>query len=152
MKKRHAQSPYAVMKFAFAFLLFALFISIPEVQAQSSDEELLVIEEQPKPIGGLDAFYKHVSENMQYPEDAKKSGISGRVFVQFVVNKAGALSDIKVIRGIGGGCDEEAIRLVKTSPSWFPAKSKGQPVSVEMSLPIRFMPEVAEAKNTRHKR
>jgi protein TonB len=147
MKKCTIKPAYGILKSTFTFLFFSIFACVSQVQAQSSDNDLLIVEEQPQPNGGLDAFYKHVTDHMQYPEEAKKAGVTGRVFVQFVVDKTGNLSDIRVIRGIGGGCDEEAVRLVKTSPNWLPAKANGQPVSVEMSLPIRFMPEYAEAKH-----
>lgn len=64
--------------------------------------------------------------------------IEGRVFVQFVVGKDGSLTDVTVIRGIGGGCDEEAIRVLKGAPGWKPGKQRGKPVRVKMVLPITF--------------
>lgn len=73
-----------------------------------------------------------------YPEIAKESNIQGRVTVKFVVNEEGNVSDIIVVKGIGGGCDEEAVRVVKKMPKWKPGKQNGRPVKVYFSLPITF--------------
>ena len=69
---------------------------------------------------------------------ARESGINGRVFVTFVVETDGRVTDIKVLRGIGGGCDEEAVRVVKNMPKWDPGKQRGKPVRVQFNLPIKF--------------
>lgn len=106
--------------------------------ASAPKSDLIFVDEEARPKNGLDEFYKHVRENLTYPESAMKAGVQGRVFVQFVVQADGSISDIKVVRGIGNGCDEEAVRLVQTSPMWQPAKYHGKPVATEVSLPIRF--------------
>jgi protein TonB len=106
--------------------------------ASAPKSDLIFVDEEARPKNGLDEFYKHVRENLTYPESAMKAGVQGRVFVQFVVQADGSISDIKVVRGIGSGCDEEAVRLVQTSPVWQPAKYHGKPVATEVSLPIRF--------------
>ncbi len=106
--------------------------------ASAPQSDLIFVEEEAHPKNGLDDFYKHVRQNLAYPEEARKTNVQGRVFVQFVVQADGSISDVKVIRGIGNGCDEEAIRLVKTSPAWQPAKYHGKAVATEVSLPIRF--------------
>jgi protein TonB len=64
--------------------------------------------------------------------------VEGRVFLQFVVNKDGSLTDIKVVKGIGAGCDEEAIRVLKSAPRWSPGKQRGVPVRQRMVLPLTF--------------
>jgi protein TonB len=69
---------------------------------------------------------------------AKESGIQGRVFVTFVVEKNGSVTDVRVLRGIGGGCDEEAIRVVQNMPKWSAGKQRGKPVRVQFNLPIKF--------------
>jgi protein TonB len=69
---------------------------------------------------------------------ANSAGISGVVYVTFVVDKDGKIKDVKVLRGIGGGCDEEAVRVVKNMPSWKPGKQRGKSVTVQYNLPIRF--------------
>lgn len=96
------------------------------------------LEEQPGPNGGMAAFYKYVGKTMRYPNDARRLGLEGRVFVQFEVDKNGELIQIKTIKGVGSGCDKEAERVVKNSPRWKPGKQRGQPVKVRMILPITF--------------
>lgn len=120
--------------------LAGLGLSLP-VNAQTASApqaDLIFVDEEARPKNGLDDFYKHVRTNLTYPADATKANVQGRVFVQFVVQADGSISDIKVIRGIGGGCDEEAIRLVQTSPAWQPAKYHGKTIATEVSLPINF--------------
>jgi protein TonB len=80
----------------------------------------------------------YVSENLKYPVKASRMDIQGRVFVQFVVEKDGSLTDIQVVKGIGAGCDEEAVRVIKNAPRWEPGKQRGRPVRVKMILPIVF--------------
>jgi protein TonB len=70
---------------------------------------------------------------------AKESGIQGTVYVTFVVEKDGSITDVRVLRGIGGGCDEEAVRVVKNSPKWSPGKQRGKPVRVQYNLPVKFI-------------
>ncbi|MGB3618259.1 MAG: energy transducer TonB, partial [Catalinimonas sp.] len=72
------------------------------------------------------------------PEQARRMGVEGRVFVQFVVERDGTLTDVQAVKGIGAGCDEEAIRAVKESPKWKPGKQRGRPVRVRMVMPIVF--------------
>ena len=81
---------------------------------------------------------EYLSSNIKYPEEAKEKGISGRVFIQFVIEKDGSVSNVKVMKGIGGGCDEEAVRVVKAMPKWKPGKQKGKPVRVNYILPVSF--------------
>jgi len=88
--------------------------------------------------GGIDAFYKFLQANVRYPKEAKKHNIQGKVILTFVVNKDGTLSDIKVIKGIGGGCDEESIRVLQQSPQWEPGVQFGLPVRVHYSMPLSF--------------
>lgn len=97
-----------------------------------------VIEESAQPAGGMEALYAHVGRVMKYPVKARRQGIQGRVIVQFVVQKDGTLTDTHVINGIGGGCDEEAIRAIMSSPKWKPGKQRGRPVKQRYMLPIQF--------------
>jgi TonB family protein len=96
------------------------------------------VEKQPEYNGGNDARIKFLAENIKYPEVAKKSGLQGTVFVTFIVQADGAVTDVKVLRGIGGGCDEEAVRVVKMMPKWTPGQEKGKDVAVKFNLPIKF--------------
>jgi TonB family protein len=97
-----------------------------------------VVENQPSFKGGQEAMVKFLMENIQYPPEAKKKGVQGTVFVQFVVKADGSVTNVKVLRGIGSGCDEEAFRVVKLMPKWNPGTEKGKPVSVAFNLPIKF--------------
>ncbi|MBL7137912.1 MAG: energy transducer TonB [Bacteroidales bacterium] len=111
----------------------------PQVIEQPKEAEIFtVVEENPLFPGGEAALYKFLSESIKYPEEAKELGIQGRVFVNFVVETNGSVSKVKVLRGIGGGCDEEAVRVVKSMPRWTPGKQRGIPVRVSYNLPIKF--------------
>ena len=112
---------------------------IPEVEPEPIEEKIFTfVEEYPEFPGGDKALREFILNNLNYPEIARKSGITGTVYVQFVVEKDGSISDVKVVRGIGGGCDEEAVRVVKSMPKWKPGKQRGQPVRVYFTLPIEF--------------
>lgn len=111
---------------------------IGDVEEEETEEIFVIVEDYPVPIGGMAAFYQYVNNNIKYPMQALTLNIEGRVFVQFVVGKDGSLTDVTVIRGIGGGCDEEAIRVLKGAPGWKPGKQRGKPVRVKMVLPITF--------------
>ena len=97
-----------------------------------------IIEEQPAPVGGMPAFKQFLKKNLKYPNQARRMGIEGKVFVQFIVDRDGSLNDIKVLKGIGAGCDEEAVRVLKKHPKWSPGKQRGRPVKVRMVIPIFF--------------
>ena len=101
-------------------------------------EEANVADESPEYPGGMEALYKYLAENIHYPEQAKNDQIQGRVVISFVVEKDGGISDAKVVRGIGGGCDEEALRVVNAMPKWTPGKMRGEVVRVNFHLPITF--------------
>ena len=81
---------------------------------------------------------KYLSENLKYPTQARRMGIEGTVIVVFVINTDGTVQDVEVLRGIGGGCDEEAVKVVNSSPTWNPGMQKGKAVRTRMRLPIRF--------------
>lgn len=81
---------------------------------------------------------KFLRDNIKYPQIARESGIQGTVYVTFVVEKDGRVTDIRVLRGIGGGCDEEAVRVIKAMPRWQPGKQRGKPVRVQFNMPIKF--------------
>ncbi len=95
-------------------------------------------EQQPKPVGGYENFYRIVSQNTKYPRQAQNIGTEGKVFVEFIVDRKGNPTNLKIIRGIGSGCDEEAIR-VAAIPKWEPGKQRGKAVNVKMVLPINFI-------------
>ena len=92
----------------------------------------------PQYTGGEEAMMKYVAENIKYPQAAKDKNIGGRVFVSFVIEKDGSVNEVKVMRGIGGGCDEEAVRVIKGMPKWKPGIQKGKPVRVSYMMPLNF--------------
>ncbi len=102
------------------------------------DEIFTIVEEPASFPGGNTAFYKYLKKEFKYPRQAQRMGIEGRVFVQFVVERDGSLTDIHVIKGIGAGCDEEAVRVLKNSPKWKPGKQRGKPVRQKMIQNILF--------------
>jgi len=106
--------------------------------AEKADEIFDVVETMPTPPGGMEGWNKYLSKNLKYPTQARRMGIEGTVYVVFVVNTDGSIQDVDILRGIGGGCDEEAMRVVKNAPAWTPGKQRGRPVRVKMRLPIRF--------------
>lgn len=102
------------------------------------DSTFVNVEQLPEFPGGKQELMKFISANTKYPDAAKKLGIQGNVIVQFVVTKLGKIENIKVVRGVGSGCDEEAIRVLKLSPDWIPGKQGGKPVNVMFTLPFVF--------------
>lgn len=103
-----------------------------------SETVLTYATEMPSFPGGDSQRLKFLSKNIRYPQQASENGVQGTVFVSFVVKKDGSLSDIKTLRGIGGGCDEEAIRVVKKMPRWNPGYQNGKKVSVLFNMKIDF--------------
>ncbi|HNT48962.1 MAG TPA: energy transducer TonB [Cyclobacteriaceae bacterium] len=113
-------------------------IVAPVEEKEDVDQIFSVVEETAEPKGGMPAFYKYISEKMKYPAQARRMGVEGRVFVEFVVNRDGSIVDVKFIKGIGAGCDEEAVRVVQSAPAWKPGKQRGKPVRQKMVIPIIF--------------
>ncbi len=108
------------------------------VEEVVEEEIFTIVEDMPSFPGGEEALFKYLGQNIKYPQIAKEAGITGRVFVNFVIDKEGNVTDVKVLRGIGGGCDEEAVRVVKNMPKWSAGKQRGKPVKVSYNLPIKF--------------
>lgn len=114
---------------------FVLEEPLPEEEVE---EVFVIVETRPEPVGGMQAFYDYLNANLKYPAEARQMRISGRVYVQFIVEKDGSISNIEVVKGIGGGCDEEAVRVLGNAPAWKPGKQRGRPVKVKMTIPIFF--------------
>lgn len=99
------------------------------------------LEAMPEFPGGMSAWAKFLTKNLNYPTMAVETGVSGKVVVSFVVEKNGEISNLKVIKGIGGGCDEEAMRVIKKSPFWKPGMQNGRAVRVAYTMPVVFRME-----------
>lgn len=118
-------------------------ILICPVQFEDDEEEgevrsFVVVEQDPEFPGGMDSLYAFIQRTLRYPILAKDNGVSGKVYVNFVVEKDGSISNPRVLRDIGYGCGAEAIRVVKNMPRWNPGKQRGKPVRVQFNLPINF--------------
>ncbi len=112
----------------------------PEVVEEEVVEQEIfqIVEEMPAYPGGERALLEYVAKNIKYPQIARETGIQGRVFVGFVVEPDGSVSNVKILRGIGGGCDEEAMRVIKSLPKWKPGKQRGKAVRVSYQIPVVF--------------
>ena len=113
-----------------------IFPEVGEVEGESDVYQ--IVEQMPEFPDGEKALMQFVADHIKYPEEAKKAGAYGRVFVGFVVEPDGSLSGFKVLRGIGYGCDEEAVQVVKSMPKWKPGMHRGEPVRVSYQIPIVF--------------
>ena len=100
--------------------------------------ETFGVDQQALPAEGWDGFRNHILKHLKYPGAARRMQIEGRVVVSFVVDARGEISAVKVLKGIGFGCDKEAIRVIQSLPNWTPARRGGRPVAVRMVLPIIF--------------
>lgn len=125
---------------ALMFMALSLIISKSTFaqQAQKDTTVYTIVETMPQYPGGDDAMMKYLAINISYPQTAKDKGVQGTVFVAFVVEKDGKISNVKILRGIGNGCDEEVVRVVKTMPDWKPGTQAGKPVRVQFNLPVKF--------------
>jgi protein TonB len=99
----------------------------------------VVTPDQPaRPVGGTEAFFEWIQKNQQYPALARQRKIEGKVQVEFIIQKDGSLTDAKVVKPLGSGLDQEALRLIKIAPKWTPATYQGQPMKQKMVLPVLF--------------
>ncbi|WP_338769151.1 energy transducer TonB [Bernardetia sp. ABR2-2B] len=112
------------------------------LQDTSKEEEIervfTIVEESPTYEGGMNEFYKYISENLTYPPNAKEKNITGKVFIQFVVDKDGSIVDAKVVKSVDKELDAEALRVIQNSPKWIAGKQRGKNVKVRMNIPIVF--------------
>jgi|TARA_B110000046_G_scaffold147501_1_gene155158 protein TonB len=116
-------------------------IEIVEIAEEVYEEPEIftIVEQMPSFPGGEAKLFQYLGENMKYPAMARDAGITGVVYVTFVVKEDGKIDGVRILRGVGGGCDEEAIRVVKSMPRWTPGKQRGKSVRVQYNLPIRFV-------------
>jgi len=109
-----------------------------DLEDEKENNIFVFVEDKPGYPGGEKARLSFLKDNIRYPAFAVESGIQGIVYVTFVVEKDGNISNVALLRGIGGGCDEEAVRVVKRMPKWSPGKQREIPVRVQMNVPIKF--------------
>lgn len=107
-------------------------------------EIFTVVEKQAGFPGGAQALTKFLQENLRYPAAAERANVEGKVFVSFVVNRNGSVSDVQILKGVGFGADEEAVRVVKAMPAWEPGRQSGEAVRSRFNLPIHFVLEDTE--------
>ena len=116
-------------------------IAVEEIvddELQDDDVVFTIVEVEPEFPGGKDSLMSYLRKNIQYPPQARRNKITGKVFVRFTVEKDGSLSDIKILRDIGGGCGNEVLRVIKKMPKWKPAMQHGKPVRCMFTLPVEF--------------
>ena len=109
----------------------------PEEEVKDS-LPLSFVEDKPSFPGGADALLKFLRENVKYPAMAKEAGFTGTVIISFLIEKDGTITNIKIVNSISGGCNEEAIRVVKLMPKWIPAKQKGKSIRSQFQIPLFF--------------
>ena len=96
------------------------------------------VDKMPEFPGGNDSLYKYMTKNFKYPVVAKDNKIQGTVYIGFIINEKGEVSDVEIIKGIGGGCDEEALKIIKNMPDWTAGKQNGEAVPVYLEMPVNF--------------
>jgi protein TonB len=109
-------------------------VDIPE---EKTETVFRVVEKMPEPVGGWQTFFKTLQKHLKYPTVARRTNAAGKVFVEFIVNESGELQDLSIIKGIGFGCDEEAMRVIALT-KWNPGKQRGRPVKVRLVQPVVF--------------
>ena len=112
-----------------------------EIEKPREDEIFTTVEQQPEFPGGIKEMYGFLGKNIKYPPAAQRANVAGKVFVKFVVEKNGSIGDVQVLKGIGFGCDEEAIRVIKSMPRWSPGKQNGREVRVFYTMPVVYQLE-----------
>ena len=121
------------------------FIGAPDARPESlmppveKPEPLTIVQEMPSFPGGIDAMIKFIKTHLKYPAEAREMNITGTVYIGFVVETDGSITEISVARPIGGGCEEEAMRVLKSMPNWIAGKQNGRAVRVRLTLPVKFV-------------
>lgn len=113
-------------------------MDLQDEQTVDNEETFVVVEKMPEFPGGINALREFLAKNIDFPAAAASTGIEGTVYVYFIVEKDGSISNIKTVRGIGGGCDEEAERVITMLPKWKPGEQRGKPVRVSFNIPVIF--------------
>jgi protein TonB len=109
------------------------------IEAPVDNEIHIVVGQMPEYPGGNEELFKYLNGNIKYPEIAAENGVHGTVYVQFVVFASGEIGKVEVVRGFDQSCEKEALRVIKKMIKWKPGKQNGNPVNVQMSVPVRFV-------------
>ena len=134
----YTQNKYVSIGVQYMEILDHLLIASYSVNPASSDTTYIVVQETASYKGGMPALHKSIAKTLRYPPDARRNGIEGKIFVEFIVERDGTVSDVGVIKGLEGGLNEEAERVMKLMNKWIPGKVKGRTVRQRMVLPIAF--------------
>lgn len=113
--------------------------SLPDEVDVEENQPFIAVEEDPQFPGGNTARVRYLANNIKYPKTARELGIQGTVYLSFIVEKDGSVTNVEILRGIGYGCDEEALRVVRKMPKWEPGKQREKPVRVQFSMPVKFV-------------
>lgn len=143
MKVHFLRTMKKLLLVAFSILSFTYAFGQTEANGdlptdQSSDSVFVTVEQIPEFPGGLPGLADFLGANLRYPREARRANVTGRVFAAFVVGSDGMIRDVQISKGIGYGCDEEVVRVVKLMPRWKPGIQDGRAVPVRFSLPINF--------------
>lgn len=135
------------LKGLFAIIILGMVLSMPAAGQDNTEEKVYdLVDEMPEYPGGIDNLKQFITENVSYPEEAKKEGIQGKVFVSFTVDKAGKVKDAKVAKGVHATLDAEALRVVELLPDWQPGTKDGRVVSVRYTIPVQFKLDTEKKK------
>lgn len=108
------------------------------VKEDDSNKVFTYVEQSAEPVGGMAAFYKWLGNNLKYPPSARRMGLEGKVFVKFIIEPDGTISNVDVSKGFDGACDREAVRAISSMPKWKPGRQGGRPVRQAYTLPVVF--------------
>ena len=126
-----------LLRIAFFSLVLGIALSFnATIQAQETVNS--TVDEMPVPPGGIAGLTNYMIQNLKYPTAAKEAKVQGMVVISFIVTSEGKVENVEVLRGIGSGCDEEAVRVISQSGTWTPAKKEGKTVASKMTLPVQF--------------
>ena len=123
------------------FLIPLLCMCKKEVDPEDSGvvgQVYTIVDQPPTPQGGQTGLNSYLIKNLRYPAEAQRAKIQGKVIVGFVVTDIGRIANVQVKQSVGGGCDEEAVRVIKAMPDWIPGQLQGKSVNVQTSLPLSF--------------
>lgn len=108
------------------------------IEEKKESKVFISVEQMPVFGTGMNDLLAYLSKEIKYPAIARQNDITGTVVIQFVIDRNGNVTQVQLVKGIGGGCDQEALRVIKGMPAWTPGKQQGRPVSVRYTLPVKF--------------